>query len=1250
MTIELHLLGGFGASVDGVPIPALRSGASARLLSYLAMHRTTRPRRTYLASTFWPDGSESRARRRLSHTLWELQSALADVDPALVQADRDTIGLSDTTELWVDADVFERLVDSFELRRREGNAGLHSESLSRAIDLYHGDLLSDHYDEWIDPIRVRLREKYLLGLRHLVQLQKGRGEYHDAIVNARRLVSATPLAEQAHADLIRLYWLASRPDEALTQFDACARSLADDLGVEPGPELQGLRDRILAQRKQEAATSATVDTSLIEDETLVGRKEERRQLLDAVDSAFAGTGVFALVEGQAGMGKTRLLADVAEAARWRGAAVLWSRHHDRRGEPYGDLTTALAQVLQGVRREQLLARLDPAFLGLAVQLIPGLGDPALTPTTTEDWASPEERWQFQEALAQVLLTLGRIEPVTLVLDDMHDLDSETVEFLRLTAPRLASSQVTVILAFRSQEARNRAETWELITDLEHRHQASRITLGGLHRTELATLAQTRSGRAFSDDVIDELSRSTGGNPLFIIETLRSMDRAGLDDGDTGVIDREFGGRPTVERVVEVLVREIDAAPAMVQRVVGALAVWGAPADSATIARLLDDDVSATVDAIRAGIDAEFVVESDGDYSLRFEQLTQAALSRLPDRKAMHLRAADHLAEDPLAPAARLADHYALAERWLEASRFEAAAAARAASLHSYAKAAEYYERSLESHRRCGQQPSTGLLFGYELVLDTLGDRDQQADILDMLGEHSGSSTKNRIRALQRRANFLASTDQMSDAVQAASAAVGFAVAAKLDATPCVVTLATTLVTAGHPDLARRHLEGLVGPESRGTARGQAHLALGLALTDVQEYATAATQLDLALEVFREQNDTRGQVEALAAVAVLHSQAGNPSTALASYHDAIGLARQIGHRFGEGMSLANLGLLNYIQGDAAAALEHLNEALQVFESIGHRRGEATVLANRAAMLHSVVGDDVEAEREATFARRYFTEIGDERREAQCLDVLAGIRRRKRSFALSRRLIATALDKVRPANDRWMEVQMLRSLAWTESDAGNHPAALEALGNAIDLSIEFGLDMELPFLHALKARTHLALGSSEAAMEAVDSSRQLVAAGSGLQHIAALWRSEVLEELGVSAEAEDELQAAHKHLVELLQPFSEIERDIARSRVAEHRAISEAYTSRFPRTEVVLLAPANNPTSDPFIEVRWTVHHPDDLYIGDKKDRRRHRLLRLHEEAAVMGAHPRLDDLATALQTSLSTVKRDVAALRKAGLLR
>lgn len=1250
LSIHLRLLGGFQASAGGEPIAGLRATAPTRLLAYLALHRGTAARRVYLAGLFWPDGSDLRARRRLSHTLWVLQTALGPVAPTLVQADRDTIGLNPDAPLRIDVEEFEERMDAFDLYRRENTGHLHAETLAATIDMYEGDLLGDYYDEWIEPMRLRLREKFLLGLEQLTQIQKSRREYGAALVSARRLVAETPLSEKAHGELMRLYWLVGRADEAISQYQACSRILSSELGVDPSPDLTALRDRIVAQRRPLATAAPDPSPAVAPagDDALVGRADARRKALEVVDAAFAGNGGFALIEGQPGIGKTRLLTDVAEAAGWRGSTVLWARHAEEdSNEPYRAVTRALSSVLRGLRREQVLDRLDPEFLVPAGQILPELDHGrAVLP---EDITGPDERYRLHEALTQVIVALGSVSPVTLILEDLHWADPETLEFLRLAAPRLAKSPVAVAISYRTQEARNRDDVWQLLTDIEQRQPSVRIPLSGFSRDDIASLAALRTGRSLGDDLIDRLERATGGNPLFVIETLRAMERHDPETGGIGVIDGELRGRATVDRVLQILLEEIDGSPANVRSVVAALAVWGHAASSAVLSRLTDLDTASTLDAIRRGIEADYIADQDGEYRLRFEQLASAARANLsPDEaKALHGRAADVLAEDPAAQAGELASHYRQAERWSQAHRYEAAAGTRAAGLQAYATAAGYFEQALDSLDRAGEPASIGLLFGFEAVLDVLARREEQAAVLQRI-EEASLTVPQQAKLLMRRSLFLANTDQLHDAIRVASSGVGFAAATGLDWESHAVTLARVFVMAGQPQQAKAVLAGIDTDDPRTTGLAGAQLALGQALTDVQQAAEARELLTSALESYRRLGDSRGQVDALASLANLHAQHGNTSAAERHYNESIALARQIGSRFGEAMALANLAILEYLRGDAARSLEHMYEAGEVFNAIDNRRGEAMVRANSANIRHAILGDDVLAEREASLARRYFAEIGDRRHEAQCLNVLAGVRRRKRAYAVSRRLAETALEILRESGDHFLEVQVLRSLAWAEREAGHHDEARVAISDAVSVATTFEIDSELPALLALEAWVLVACGKHDEALASADQSSQMASQVSEFREMGAWWRHKTYEALEMPDEAERELRIAHESLARTLAPFDEEDRSRALTRVAEHRGITEAYANRFPRTERFDL-PIDRKGSDDTVTVEWTVHHPDDLFISDKKDRRKSRLVRLMNEAELAGARPRLEDLAAALDASLSTLKRDLSALRNDGLI-
>lgn len=1255
MQLNLRVLGAFSLSADDEPVEGLTSGAPTRLLAFLALQRTSRFRRPYLAGLFWPDVPEAKARRRLSHNLWILQTALADVAPSLVRAERETIGLSASSEFVIDAELFETLLARADAHRERGSAQARLEMLEQALGLYSGHLLADHYEEWIEAPRQRLRDHYLAALGDAVHLQKSRGDFTAAIATARRMVEESPHAESAHAELIRLYWLAGRADDAARHYEAVDRLLRDDFGVTPGRELLDLRERVqdLPAEAVRPASATLASGSAVERTRpeLVGRSDERSRLLEVVDRSFSDRAGLAVVEGATGMGKTRLLQDVAEAAAWRGAVVVWANHRpDARTEPYGPITHGLGSVIHGLRREQVLARLDPEWIPLATALVPGLAGPGESPPSGLGALETgnHERWRVQEALAQVVLALCGVAPTVFILDGLHDCDPETLEFLRLAAPRLTGGRAAMFLSYRGAEARNRPELWQLLVDIGQRQSITRAALGSLSRQEVQRLAADVSGEPISEVSATELHAVTGGVPLFVIETVRSARRDGLPLRD--VLARSA----SMDNVAGVLLAGLDSAPPVLRQVVSAMALWPGAASSQQLTRITGLGRAEVLDAVGAAIDAELAQEApEGGYQLRFDQLASAARSRIDAdmRRELHGRIADLLSEDPTVPYGELAAHYRAAEAWPQAAVNDTAAAARAANLHSYDAAATFFERALEAHAAAGEAPPIDTLFAHESVLDLLGRRSEQASVLKSLESRDDLAPRQQLELLSRRALQHAATDQFIDAVEAAAAAIGFATAIGVDHRSTQVTMAKVFVLCGHPDLARAHLEDL-DDDADTPGQASAELALGITLTDVAEWDAALGHLQRAVTLFRSHDDTRGEVEALAAMAVLHSQTGESAVALRHYQEAITLARQIGHRFGEAMALANLAALRYLLGDAATALAHMGEAAGVFTAIGHRRGEATIRANRASILHMILGDDDEAQREAAAARQYFEEIGDRRHEAQALDVLTGIRRRRRAFAVSRRVAAAALEACRGGGDQWLEIQLLRSLAWTEYEADTPDRALETVDEAIRLADQLGLDTELPTLLGLRAASLGAAGRIDEASATAHRSRASeveLEADQDLGHVTALWRARVHALTGDLETERAEIAAAHERLQRLLTPFPADVRDRAERAVAEHAEIIERHALHYPKTQLVYLAPEAEHDGEKRIPVRWTIHHPDDLDAEDRTTRRRQRLARLIDEARGQRGHPRLVDLAEALDTSVSTLKRDMASLRADGRL-
>ncbi|MGD2179405.1 MAG: BTAD domain-containing putative transcriptional regulator [Anaerolineae bacterium] len=222
------------------------SPTAQSLLAYLILYHERAISRERLASVFSPERSAQRARRALSHALWQIRRALGPAgDRIVTKQGTVTFALHPGDQL--DVEQLEEVV-----RPAVRSSDISGDSIRRLEDaaaLYRADFMSDYYDDWALVKREQLRELYLHALERLIALHKRRSDHKEALNYAQRLAAADPLREAAHRELMRLYHLLGRPRAALEQFEALHDLLAEELGVEPSTATIALRDEVLVTRE-----------------------------------------------------------------------------------------------------------------------------------------------------------------------------------------------------------------------------------------------------------------------------------------------------------------------------------------------------------------------------------------------------------------------------------------------------------------------------------------------------------------------------------------------------------------------------------------------------------------------------------------------------------------------------------------------------------------------------------------------------------------------------------------------------------------------------------------------------------------------------------------------------------------------------------------------------------------------------------------------------------------------------------------
>jgi DNA-binding SARP family transcriptional activator len=313
--LRARLFGALSAEVDGRSVPTVPGFKARSLFAYLLVHPGPHPR-VRLAGLFWPDLTETRARASLRVALFALRRTLEGVHGAgYLVTDRISAGLALDLPRDIDVERFDGLL-----------AGADPAALAEAAALYRGPLLSDLPDEWVLEAQDDYRLRVAGACEQLGDHAEQAGDLAAAADWARRAVRFEPLRESGHRALISRLSQAGRPAEALAAYRKCAAVLSAELGVEPSAEIQELGQRIGAAGRPRQAPVRKARPRPVS--PLLGRERELATVRGWWRAAAdGGPHRFGLVAGEAGIGKTRLAAELAASVGpWqRGSACTAGR-------------------------------------------------------------------------------------------------------------------------------------------------------------------------------------------------------------------------------------------------------------------------------------------------------------------------------------------------------------------------------------------------------------------------------------------------------------------------------------------------------------------------------------------------------------------------------------------------------------------------------------------------------------------------------------------------------------------------------------------------------------------------------------------------------------------------------------------------------------------------------------------------------------------------------------------------------------
>jgi len=697
-SVEISLLGRFQVHVsetrlDSDGIPGRKAPA---LLKLLALNRDHRLVRDQAMELLWPELDGSSAAAQLYKAIHQLRKAFAtgkqETDASeWIATIKNLVILAPPGGVITD-------VDTFEQTARDALASRQIRELKRAAMLYTGDLLPmDLYATWTRAPRDHLRQLYIDVLLALAQDYQARGELAAAAETYRTALEKDAMLEIAHRGLMAIFAQQGQRDRALKQYGVCLDVLADELGVAPSQETRALYDRIDQQQPgAEVAVERTRLQTPFRMAPLVNREAECRVLDGCLDQLLAERGSVLLIEGPAGIGKTRLTGELIARAQRRGYYTLVGSAYEMEGAiAYGPFLDILQAALRDspAGQERLPAEIASVLSGHPqdAQPVPN-SDPRAAQT------------YLFAGIAEFLRQRALSAPLVVVLENGHAADQGSLELFHFIARRLQDVPLLLVATRRKEGAVIGDPLDKLFRSVRETTMVNVLTLGPLSAVDHHELLQQHSGeRSLSRDSSDEIFQLSEGNPMYALELHEFRSRPSSSDAHrsqpTGTIPPSLRNS-VAERLAKLSssVSELLTIAAVVGEDVSyplLEALWpgGNKGREDADAGLLD-----VLDQLTA---AHLLYERGIHYHFRHALYRHCIYESASEarRHVLHAQVAHGLVqlgerEDEL-PVEQIAFHYRKAGNARQAAHFLRLAGQRAASMYAHDDALHRYREALE---------------------------------------------------------------------------------------------------------------------------------------------------------------------------------------------------------------------------------------------------------------------------------------------------------------------------------------------------------------------------------------------------------------------------------------------------------------------------------------------------------------------------------------------------------------------------
>ncbi len=459
--------------------------------------------------------------------------------------------------------------------------------------------------------------------------------------------------------------------------------------------------------------AASLDKSVV-CPVLIGRTPYLETLNQLLEQVGSGRGLTILIAGEAGIGKSRLMAEMKTRAAQGDYLILQGNCFEPdRFLPYAPLLDALRTLFAACSPTEILYHIGsfaPELVKLLPELTTLLPDLTLSPALEPE----QEKRRLFLALIQFFTHLAARQPTLVIIEDLHWSDDTSLEFLLYLARRIAAQPILLLLTYRSDDAQEHPALSHFLAEVDRERLASEWVLPRLSSVEVDTMIQTifELGRPVFTEFLEPIYTLTEGNPFFIEEVLKALLAAGEIFYADGAWTRKPMGELHIPRSIKDAVqRRVEKLSLAARQVLTLAAVVGRRFDFALLQQLTQPidptqdmrDETELIYSIKELIAAQLVVEESVErFAFRHALTRQAIYASLlgRERMALHRTIAETLERVYSASVeARLADlayHFYEARAWTPALAYSLRAAERAERLFAHNEALSHYERARAS--------------------------------------------------------------------------------------------------------------------------------------------------------------------------------------------------------------------------------------------------------------------------------------------------------------------------------------------------------------------------------------------------------------------------------------------------------------------------------------------------------------------------------------------------------------------------